>query len=226
MVWIHGGFLQFGSGHDLGLRPSGELARKLNMVFVSFNYRLLSLGFLALDTLVNGGGPNGSFGNYGLWDQVVALNWVQENIKSFGGDPAKVTLFGSDGGAASILALSSNPDLSHLFRSSWLIGPASYFNLSFSDASRKNHAGFLKRSGCSTIHCLRSLTPTNIVKLFLGNDDPSFRINDQNDLPIQGIFPEQLILLDGEILLLLPLLFLLLPLPLYFFRLSTLPLFL
>lgn len=196
MVWIHGGFLQFGSGHDPGLRPSGELARNLNTVFVSFNYRLLSLGFLALDQLANDG-PNGSFGNYGLWDQVVALNWIQENIRSFGGDPKKVTLFGSDGGAASIFALSSNPDLSHLFRSTWLIGPATYFNVSFNDASRRNHNGFLKRSGCQTIDCLRSLTPANVVKLFLGNDDPSFRINDQNDLPIQGIFPEQLIVLDG-----------------------------
>lgn len=197
MVWIHGGFLQFGSGHEPGLRPSGELARKMNTVFVSFNYRLLSLGFLALDQLANEG-QNGSSGNYGLWDQVVALNWIQDNIKSFGGDPFKVTLFGSDGGAASIMALSSNPDLSHLFRSSWLIGPATYFNVSFTDVSRRNHNGFLKRSGCQTIQCLRSLTPTNVVKLFLGNDDPSFRINDQNDLPIQGIFPEQLIVLDGN----------------------------
>lgn len=200
MVWIHGGFLQFGHGHQPGLRPSGRLAKNMDMVFVSFNYRLHAMGFLALDQLANSG-ANSSFGNYGLWDQSVALQWVQQNIKAFGGDPRKVTVFGPDGGSASILALSSNPDGSQqkLFRSAWLLGPALFFNHTFDETSHRNHNLFLQRSGCDSAECLRSLSPRSVVQLFLGKDDPSFRINDQNDLPIQGIFPEQLIVLDGEL---------------------------
>src|SRR4051812_23788944 len=115
MVWIHGGFLQFGNGHQPGLRPSGKLAKKTNTVYVSFNYRLHALGFLALDQLANSG-ANSSLGKYGLWDMTVALSWVQKNIKAFGGDPKKVTVFVPDGGAASILALRSNPEASRPFK--------------------------------------------------------------------------------------------------------------
>ncbi|RWS15414.1 acetylcholinesterase-like protein [Dinothrombium tinctorium] len=198
MVWIHGGFLQFGSGHQPGLRPSGRLTKKLNTVFVSFNYRLHALGFLALDLLANSG-ANSSFGNYGLWDQMIALEWVQKNIRSFGGDPKKVTVFGPDAGSASILALMTNPDAKKLFRSSWLIGPALYMNQSFETVSHHNHNHFLVNSGCNDAKCLRTLSAKNVTQSFLGRDDPSFRINDQNDLPIQGIFTEQLIVVDDEL---------------------------
>lgn len=197
MVWIHGGFLQFGNGHQPGLRPSGKLAKKMDTVFVSFNYRLHALGFLALDQLANSG-ANSSFGNYGLWDMTVALAWVQQNIKAFGGDARKVTVFGPDGGSASIFALSSNADSRQLFRSAWLLGPAFYFNHTFGETSHRNHDFFLQRTGCDSADCLRSLSPRSVLQQFLGKDDPSFRINDQNDLPIQGIYPEQLIVIDGK----------------------------
>lgn len=85
MVWIHGGFLQLGSGNTPGLSPSGHLSRKLNVVFASFNYRLGPLGFLTLSSL-------GMETNHGLWDAALALSWVRDNIRSFGGDPAKARL--------------------------------------------------------------------------------------------------------------------------------------
>ncbi|GFT60603.1 carboxylesterase, partial [Nephila pilipes] len=87
LVWIHGGFLQWGSGHEPGICPSGRVAKRLNAVFVSFNYRLGALGFMALDVLSQM--PQDARGNYGLWDQIVALQWVQHNIRAFGGDPEK-----------------------------------------------------------------------------------------------------------------------------------------
>lgn len=191
MVYIHGGFLQFGSGHQPGMRPSTKLAKKMNIVFVSFNYRLLALGFLALAN-------NSNYSNFGLWDQIVALQWVQENIKYFGGDARQMTLFGADGGAAAILSLMTTNEAQNLFRSAWLIGPALYFNQTFFDASRDNGRYFLKRSGCHDASCLRSASPKQITEFFLGKSDPSFRIIDQNDLPIQGIFAEQLIVIDGK----------------------------
>lgn len=92
MVWIHGGFLQFGSGNEPGISPSSKLAQKLNVVFVSMNYRLYTLGFMALDLLSNDIMTD-SRGNYGLWDQLCALQWVKDNIRNFGGDPRKVSSY-------------------------------------------------------------------------------------------------------------------------------------
>ncbi|GBN51892.1 Para-nitrobenzyl esterase [Araneus ventricosus] len=197
MVWIHGGFLQFGNGNEPGLSPSAKLARKMNMVFVSMNYRLYTLGFMALD-LLSDDILTDSKGNYGLWDQLCALQWVKDNIRNFGGDPRKVTLFGPDAGAASIMALMSSPKAQGLFHSAWLIGPTMVFNRTFEEVTTHNKGLFLQRSGCKDAQCLRKGVAQDIIAAHLGKDDASFRIRDQNDLPIQGIFPEQLIVMDGK----------------------------
>jgi carboxylesterase type B len=206
MVWIHGGFLQFGSGHQPGLRPSGKLAKNTDTVYVSLNYRLYAFGFMALDLLVNDNinrtsnntiNDYNNSTNYGIMDVILALQWIQMNINAFGGDPKKVTLFGADSGAAIILAIITNPDLRPLFSSSWLINPALYLNHSFSELSKHNRKNFLKHSECDSLECLKSLTSYQVVEAFLGKNDPSFRINDQNDLPILGIMSEQLITIDG-----------------------------
>lgn len=196
MVWIHGGFLQLGSGNTPGLSPSGHLSRKLNVVFASFNYRLGPLGFLTLSSL-------GMETNHGLWDAALALSWVRDNIRSFGGDPAKVTIFGADSGASlalSLLAASPKAGWGPLFSSAWLVGPSSVLNRSFSQVAKHNKAFFQQRSGCADAACLRSMDAHDVIKSHLGKDDPSFRIRDQNDLPIQGIFPEQFLVVDGTYL--------------------------
>jgi carboxylesterase type B len=195
MVWIHGGFLQFGSGHQPGLKPNGRLAKKTNTVYVSLNYRLHAFGFLALDLLMNN---TKSSTNFGLMDVILALQWIEMNIKSFGGDNKKLTLFGADSGAALILAIITNPDMRSLFHSSWLIDPAVYFDKSIPNASKDNKKNFLTRTNCKTIDCLRSLSPIQVVHSFLGKNDPSFRIIDQNDLPVLGIMNEQLITIDSK----------------------------
>jgi para-nitrobenzyl esterase len=195
MVWIHGGFLQFGSGHQPGLKPNGKLAKNTNTVYVSLNYRLHVFGFLALDFLTNNTMHST---NFGIMDVTLALQWIQINIKSFGGDPRKVTLFGPDSGSAIILSIISNPNMRSLFHSSWLIDPAVYFNKSIWSASRDNNKHFLSRTNCTNIDCLRSLPPSRVISSFLGKNDPSFRINDQNDLPILGILSEQLITIDSK----------------------------
>ncbi|GBM89375.1 Carboxylesterase [Araneus ventricosus] len=194
LVWIHGGFLQWGSGHEPGVCPSGRVAKRLNAVFVSFNYRLGALGFMALDILSQT--PQDARGNYGLWDQIIALQWVQHNIRAFGGDPEKVTIFGADTGAASIMALRASEQARGLFRAAWLIGPALTFNRTFEDLSQHNRAFFLARSGCKNGTCLRHMSAKSVLETYFWKDEPSFRIRDQNDLPIQGIYPEQLIVLD------------------------------
>ncbi|XP_029626301.1 cholinesterase-like [Salmo trutta] len=86
MVWIHGGYLHMLSRGEEGYSLREELAAMTEVVYISFNYRLNSLGFLTLKLLLSG--------NYGFMDQIAALKWVQRNIHVFGGDPNQVTMFG------------------------------------------------------------------------------------------------------------------------------------
>ena len=93
MVWIHQGGFFFGHGGPSFLGPNFLLSK--DIVLVTMNYRLGILGFLTT-------GDSVAPGNFGLKDQVLALKWVQQNIKSFGGNPNKVTIFGESAGGASV----------------------------------------------------------------------------------------------------------------------------
>ncbi len=113
MVWIHGGSFTTGAG-SMDVYSGHNLATK-GVVVVTINYRLGALGFLAHPALSKESGDGGS-GNYGLLDQLAALQWVQRNIAAFGGDPAKVTVFGESAGAISILDLLVSPLSKGLFQ--------------------------------------------------------------------------------------------------------------
>ncbi|MED6281674.1 hypothetical protein CHARACLAT_024080 [Characodon lateralis] len=100
MVWIFGGgFLvgaSFGANFlDNYLYSGQEIADRGNVIVVTLGYRVGSLGFLST-------GDAGLPGNYGLWDQQAAIAWVHRNIRSFGGDPSNITLFGESAGGASV----------------------------------------------------------------------------------------------------------------------------
>ena len=110
MVWIHGGGLTLGWGHQ-GIYDGTRLAEE-GVVFVSINYRIGALGFLA-HPLLNA--EAGVSGNYGLKDQIAALQWVQRNIEAFGGDPGNVTIFGESAGGTSVHALLASPWSKGLF---------------------------------------------------------------------------------------------------------------
>lgn len=105
MVWIHGGGLSVGWGHQ-SLYDGTELAKR-GVVLVSINYRLGPLGFLAHPGL--SGEDAGRSGNYGFLDQLAALEWVKENIGAFGGDRDRVTIFGESAGGTSVYALLASP---------------------------------------------------------------------------------------------------------------------
>ncbi|XP_009464866.1 PREDICTED: neuroligin-4, X-linked isoform X2 [Nipponia nippon] len=98
MVYIHGGSYMEGTGNMI---DGSILASYGNVIVVTLNYRLGVLGFLST-------GDQAAKGNYGLLDQIQALRWIEENIGSFGGDPKRVTIFGSGAGAScvSLLTLS------------------------------------------------------------------------------------------------------------------------
>jgi para-nitrobenzyl esterase len=91
MVWIHGGGFFAGFGGEE--RHNGAPLAKKGAVVVTLNYRLGAFGFLAHPALA-AESPHRAAGNYGLLDQIAALQWVQRNIARFGGDPSRVTIFG------------------------------------------------------------------------------------------------------------------------------------
>lgn len=113
MVWIHGGGFVAGSSSE-PRQDAGNLSKK-GVIVVSFNYRLGVFGFLALPELSRESGQ-GASGNYGLLDQVAALEWVKRNIAAFGGDPDNVTIFGESAGSESVSALMASPLARGLFR--------------------------------------------------------------------------------------------------------------
>lgn len=107
LFYIHGGGYFFGAGHSVSVAGPGYLMNH-NVVLVSINYRLGPLGFAST-------GNKLASGNFAFKDMALALNWVQENIKSFGGDPKSVTLFGHSAGGMSISHLLVSPMASGLF---------------------------------------------------------------------------------------------------------------
>jgi para-nitrobenzyl esterase len=112
MVWIHGGAFVTGAG-SIGLYSGKALAETGDVVVVTINYRLGSLGFLRLADITNG--RIASTGSEGLQDQIAALSWVRDNIASFGGDPGNVTIFGESAGGMSVACLLASPAAHRLF---------------------------------------------------------------------------------------------------------------
>ena len=113
MVWIHGGGFRNGAG-SLSTYDGTAFARA-GVVVVTLNYRLGLLGFFSHPALTAESASKSS-GNYGLLDQIAALQWVHDNIASFGGDPANVTVFGESAGAVSVYALMTSPKAAGLFQ--------------------------------------------------------------------------------------------------------------
>ncbi|MBP7649844.1 MAG: carboxylesterase family protein [Phenylobacterium sp.] len=101
MVWLHGGSHRYGAGW---IYDGANFARD-GVVLVAINYRLGPLGSFTHPALTKAAKPGEALGNYGLMDQIAALEWVKRNIKTFGGDPGNVTVFGESAGGASTLAL-------------------------------------------------------------------------------------------------------------------------
>ena len=113
MVWIHGGSNVIGSGSD-SVYDGASLARK-GVLVVTINYRLGVFGSLAHPELTRES-PHHASGNYGLQDQIAALQWVHQNIAKFGGDPKSVTVFGESAGSTDTGMLLCSPLAVGLFQ--------------------------------------------------------------------------------------------------------------
>jgi para-nitrobenzyl esterase len=110
MLWIHGGGGVNGRGDD-----RGAILASMGVVLVSINYRLGVFGWLSHPALT-GESPHQSSGNYGLLDQIAALQWVHRNIAKFGGDPENVTIFGQSSGGEYVGCLMLSPLARGLFQ--------------------------------------------------------------------------------------------------------------
>jgi para-nitrobenzyl esterase len=166
MVWIYGGGLLNGGG-STPLYAGDAIARR-GVIVVTFNYRLGALGFLAHPELTREA-EYGASGNYGLLDQIAALNWVQRNISAFGGNPDNVTVFGQSSGAISISALVASPLARGLFhraigQSGGLFEPldaAPEFGL---EGAEQIGLAFASRVQASSLNALRALPAATIVE--------------------------------------------------------------
>ncbi len=163
LVYIHGGSLQTGQPWypDYNVSSFAEDG----VVCVNMGYRLGVFGFLADEEML---AIEGTTGNYGLLDQIKALEWVRDNIAAFGGDPSNVTIVGESAGSVCVDALCVSPLAKGLFRravleSSTLAGvnpPHSYRTF---DEALKSGSALKARYGASDISALRKLDAKKIA---------------------------------------------------------------
>ena len=113
MVYMHGGGFSGGCGHDLLSYDGESLARNHDVVVLTHNHRLNVYGYLNLGALR--GEEYANSANVGMLDLVAVLEWVRDNIATFGGDPGRVTIFGQSGGGGKVLALMAMPAAKGLF---------------------------------------------------------------------------------------------------------------
>jgi para-nitrobenzyl esterase len=163
MVWIYGGGFAAGAASE-PRQDGGNLARK-GVVVVSMNYRLNVFGFFAHAELAQESGHDSS-GNYGLLDQVSALEWVHKNIAGFGGDPANVTIFGESAGSFSVSAQMASPLAQGLFQRA--IGESGAFfstvlNLKPLAESEEADAKFAESFGAHSLADLRAMPAAELL---------------------------------------------------------------
>ncbi len=165
LVFIHGGSLTSGSSSFEDY--NGEEMAKQNIIMVTITYRLGIFGYLAHNDLINES-KNKTTGNYGLLDQIKALEWVNDNANYFGGDKNNITIAGESAGSSSISAICTSPLAKGLFKraigeSSSLVvkkPPHTYRSL---DNALKMGNDILKEFNVSNINELRKIDSDKLV---------------------------------------------------------------
>ena len=177
MVWIHGGGFTGGTASDTTFDGSA-MASRGDIVLVTINYRLSTLGFLALSN-------TSLTGNYGLHDQSIALDWLHAHIEDFGGDKDRITVFGQSAGAASVRALLASPQARDKVRGAIMMSTpqgveyASTFSryLTIEEATNRT-AKISTELGCESVTgedlvaCLREADPLALVGIRNGSQPP------------------------------------------------------
>ncbi|KAF9478210.1 carotenoid ester lipase precursor [Pholiota conissans] len=188
VVWIFGGGFELGSTsmYDGGLIVSRSIALGSPVVYVSMNYRLTGFGFLASKEVKDAG-----VGNLGLQDQREALRWVQKYISQFGGDPAKVTIWGESAGAISVALqmLADGGNTGGLFRAAFMESGAP---IPVGDIThgQKYYDSIVANTGCSsaadTLACLRTV-PYASLKSAINKTPGIFAYQEIIDVALQSL---------------------------------------
>ena len=155
----------------LNLARMARFSPRRVLLVVSMNYRLGVFGFLSHPGLAKETGRNGS-GDYGLLDQVAALEWVQKNIKAFGGDPSNITIFGESAGSFSVCGLMATPLAKGLFQKA--IGESGAFfgsSLAIRPSSDAQLLGekFASSVGASSLEELRAKSAADLLQASMKN---------------------------------------------------------
>ena len=160
MVWVSGGAFVVGGG-SLATYEASRLCAEQHVVVVSVNYRVGALGFLDLRSVPGGDTADT---NCGLRDLLLALQWVQGHIASFGGDPSRVTVFGESAGAGAIMHLLTAPGIGSIVRGAIAQSPGLDFTQS-AELAAVVAGTFMARAGASTVDELRGLSTDRILEV-------------------------------------------------------------
>ena len=187
MMWIHGGGYRFGNG--AGAYIDSDLVSK-DVILVSINYRLGSLGYFAHPTLSAESDFNSS-GNYGTLDQIQALKWIKENIGEFGGDQNNITIFGESAGGHAVRQLMSSPLSEGLFhkaiaQSSYAIGNTLHLKKDSGTIQSAERSGkdFVKTLGLNEddnlLQNLRNIPAKDLLQVGAGMVNPEDASNEED----------------------------------------------
>jgi len=170
LFYIYGGSLMNGNtGEDFTNFIASSSINGEGVIVVQAAYRLNIFGFLATKELSHE--QYGTSGNYGIQDQLLALQFVQDNIEKFGGDKTRVTIAGQSSGGTSVFALMASPKSNGLFHRAFSMSGSTNLTISMKQAEEQND-NIIKISGCdkghdttATLECLRSLPVATLVSL-------------------------------------------------------------
>lgn len=189
-IYIHGG--GFETGYSFLNAYDGEIFAKNGVVLVTIAYRLNIFGFLATEDLLNESDFN-STGNYGLSDQLMAVEWVRENVTAFGGDPNNITIFGQSAGGSSVKYLCQSELTKGYFKNAimqsggGLTKDASLDALDLGDALELGK-NFLQFANANTISEARELDPKTLLDKYI-----DFKAKINIPLPFTPIIDEVII---------------------------------
>ncbi len=190
MVRIHGGGFSTGTGNH-PMYWGHASAKRGDVMFVSVNHRLGSLGYLDLSRI--GGSDYAHSGNAGMLDLVAALEWVRDNAENFGGDPNNVMIMGESGGGAKVSILCGMPSARGLFHRA-VVESGSALACRTLDASAKTTERFLSRLGLAKSQ-LASLADLPVNRLLEADAMMDNRMYPR-DPPVAGFSP----VTDGEVI--------------------------
>ncbi len=164
LIYIHGGGFTGGCGHEKHF--DGPIWPSKGVIGVTLNYRLGPLGFACLPELKE---EAGFTGNYGLYDQLAAFQWVHDNIASFGGDPDNVTIMGQSAGAMSVQQHCLSP-LGHGLFHRAVMSSGGGVNKILSAAPAEKHYPFwqtaMKNAGCENLEQFRAISPERLFEVW------------------------------------------------------------